>query len=83
MFASQRDGVAALKCWRIATGIRTKQISKFGGGEIVTDSLVDGGKFRVSGLWDFALMESDRAEAIESDKVGVECFLILGAGRRV
>jgi len=50
---------------------------------MVTDSLVDGGKFRVSGPWDFALMESDRAEAIESDKVGVECVLIRGAGRRV
>jgi hypothetical protein len=69
LFATQRDGVAALKCWCIAAGIRTKQISKFGGGEIVTDALVHGGKFRVSGPWYFALMESDRAESIKSDKV--------------
>jgi len=83
LFACQSDGVAALNCWGIARGICAKPISQFGGGEIITDALVDGGKFRVSGPGNSALVESDRAEAIESDEVGVEDVLLLGAGWRI
>ena len=78
MFTGQSDGVAPLNGGGVARGIGAEQITKSGGGKLIADPFMINEEFRFPWCEHPALLESDRAEAIETDDAGVQGTTVSG-----
>lgn len=78
VFTGEGHWIAPLNNWGVSAWFRIEQAAKFGGGELVADTFVDGCKRRSARAEYPALLECHRAKSVEAHKAGVQRVTVCG-----